>query len=103
LFTVTPAPVNVSLTPSSWYATVGTNITFQAAVSSWSAGAPNATGAVSFYNGSTLLAAVPVNASGQASYVATSQSTGSFTITAAYTGGANYGSGSASVTVTFAQ
>jgi polygalacturonase/sugar lactone lactonase YvrE len=99
-FTVTPAPVNVSLTPSTWYAKAGTSITFSAAVSSWSAGPPNDNGAVSFYGGSTLLAAVAVNGSGQASYTTSSLSAGSQTITATYAGGANYASGSASVTIT---
>ena len=45
-FTVTAAPVQVSLTPSTWYTTVGTNITFSAAATSWSAGPPNDNGAV---------------------------------------------------------
>ena len=50
-FTVTPAPVNVSLTPSTWNAKSGTSVTFQAAVASWSAGPPDDNGSVSFYNG----------------------------------------------------
>jgi len=102
-FTVTPAPVNVSLTPSGWYTKAGTTLTFQAAVSSWSAGAPNANGAVSFYDGATLLAAVPVNASGQASFTTASLAAGTHTITATYAGGTNYASGSASVTITLTQ
>jgi sugar lactone lactonase YvrE len=99
-FTVTPAPVNVSLTPSSWYTKAGTSLTFQAAVSSSSAGAPNANGAVSFYDGATLLSAVPVNASGQASFTTASLSAATHTITATYAGGTNYASGSVSVTIT---
>jgi hypothetical protein len=98
-FTVTPAPVQVSLTPSTWYATVGTSITFSAAITSWSAGAPNS-GNVSFYHGSTLLATVPVNSAGQASYTTSSLPAESQTITATYSGGANYASGSTSVTIT---
>jgi len=101
-FTVTPAPVYVALTPSAWYAAAGSSITFQAAVSSWSAGPPNANGSVSFYNGSALLATVPVNAAGQASYTTSSLSAGSDTITATYAGGSNYASGSTSVTITIA-
>ena len=92
-FAVTLAPVNVSLTPSSWIAKTGTTITFQAAVSSWSAGVPNATGAVSFYDGATLLSTIPVNASGQASYTTSSLSFGIHLITAVYAGGTNYGPG----------
>jgi Glycosyl hydrolases family 28/Bacterial Ig-like domain (group 3)/MBG domain (YGX type) len=99
-FTVTPAPVTVSLTPSTWYAKAGTSVTFSAAVASWSAGAPNDNGSVSFYLGSTLLATVPVNASGQASYTTATLPAGSDTITATYAGGTNYGTGSASVTIT---
>jgi hypothetical protein len=76
------------------------SITFQVAVSSWSAGPPNANGAVSFYDGGTLLSTVPVNASGQAGYTTSSLSAGTHTITAAYAGGTNYASGSESVTIT---
>jgi hypothetical protein len=92
--------VNVSLTPSTWYTKVGTSVTFSSSVASWSAGPPNATGAVSFYLGATLLAAVPVNASGQASYTTANLPAGSDAITATYAGGANYASGSTSVTIT---
>ena len=102
-FAVTPAPVNVSLTPSTYYATVGTSITFSASVASWSAGPPSNNGAVSFYDGSTLLATVPVNSSGQASYSTMSLPAGKQVITAMYAGGANYASGSSSVTITLVQ
>jgi len=102
-FTVTPAPVNISLTPSSWYAKAGTSLTFQAAVSSWTAGPPDANGAISFYDGSTLLSTVPVNASGQASYTTAGLAAGTQTITATYAGGTNYASGSSSVTITLTQ
>jgi len=99
-FTVTPAPVIVSLTPSSWFTTAGTSLTFQAAVFSWSAGAPNATGAVSFYDGTKLLSTKPVNSSGQASYTTATLSAGIHNITATYAGGTNYASGSTSVIIT---
>ena len=99
-FTVTPAPVNVSLTPSTWNAKSGTSVTFQAAVASWSAGPPDDNGSVSFYNGPTLLATVPVNSAGQASYTTSTLPTGQDTITGSYAGGANYASGSSSVTIT---
>jgi hypothetical protein len=102
-FTVTSAPVNVSLTPSTWYAKAGTSITFQAAVSSWSAGPPNANGAVSFYDGGALLSTVPVNANGQASYTTSSLPASSNNITATYAGGTNYASGSSSVNITLTQ
>ncbi|MGA9672085.1 MAG: Ig-like domain-containing protein, partial [Terracidiphilus sp.] len=99
-FTVTPAQVIVSLTPSTWFARAGTNLTFQAAVFSWSAGAPNANGAVSFYDGAKLMSTIKVNASGQASYSTTGLSAGIHTITATYAGGTNFASGSSSVIIT---
>jgi hypothetical protein len=101
-FTVTLAPVNVNLTmtPSRRTAEAGTSVTFQANVTSWSAGPPNATGSVSFYDGSNLLATVPVNPSGQADYATASLTIGYHTISAAYSGGANYAPGSKSVPLT---
>jgi sugar lactone lactonase YvrE len=99
-FTVTPAPVNVALTPSTYYTKSGTSVTFSAAITSWSAGAPSNNGSVSFSLGSTVLATVPVNASGQASFTTSTLPVGSDTITAAYSGGANYATGSASVAIT---
>jgi len=102
-FTVTSAQVNVFVIPSTWIAKAGTSITFQAAVSSWSASPPNATGAVSFYDGSTLLSIIPVNANGQASYSTSSLSAGIHIITASYAGGTNYGSGASSTFVILLQ
>jgi hypothetical protein len=99
-FTVTPAPVTVSLTPSARHAIAGTPVTFQVAVTSFSAGPPDDNGSVSFLNGSTLLATLPVNASGQASYTTSSLPVGNDTIRATFAGGTNYASGSASVTIT---
>jgi hypothetical protein len=79
---------------------VGTSIIFKASVTSSSACPPDDNGAVSFYDGSTLLATVPVNSSGQASDTTSSLPSGSQTITATYAGGNNYVSGSSSVTIT---
>ncbi len=101
-FTVTPAPVVVALTPSTYYTAPGTNISFATAISSWSAGTPNATGSVSFYDGTKLLGSVPVNSSGQATFSTAGLAAGKHTITATYTGGANYASGSSSATITLA-
>lgn len=101
-FTVTPAPVIVQFTPSAWYLTGG-NLTLTAAIQSWSAGPPNATGAVTFKYGSTVLsgAAVPVNASGSANLTipASALPNGNDVLTATYGGGTNYASGSTSITV----
>jgi hypothetical protein len=99
-FTVTPAPVTVALTPSTYNAALGTDISFATAITSWSAGTPNATGSVAFYDGSMLLGTVPVNSSGQAAFSTSSLTVGKHTITATYAGGANYASGSRSATIT---
>ena len=99
-FTVAAAPVVVSLTPSSWYTKASSGISFAAAVTSWSAGAPSSNGNVLFYDGATLLGTVAVDASGKATLSTSSLSAGTHTITATYDGGSNYASGSASVTIT---
>lgn len=102
-FTVTVAPVTVTLTPSTRSTTLGKTVTITASVNSASAGAPKATGVVSFYLGSALLQSVPVNSSGVAVYSTTTLPAGSDAITATYSGGTNYGTGSASVTITVAK
>ncbi|MGA7706465.1 MAG: Ig-like domain-containing protein [Acidobacteriaceae bacterium] len=102
-FTVIKAPVILQLTPSTWYATGG-NVTLSVAIQSWSAGPPNALGTVSFYSGKNLLATAPVTAAGTAATTVTAASlgNGSRTLTASYSGSANYASGTASVTITVA-
>ena len=99
-FTVTAAPVNLALTPSTYYTTTGTKIAFTTAVTSWSAGAPNATGSVAFYDGSTLLGTVAVNSSGTAVFSTSTLAAGAHTITATYAEGMNYATGSSSATIT---
>jgi hypothetical protein len=103
-FTVTPAPVIIQLTPSTWYLTRG-NLTLTAAVQSWSAGPPNQIGNVVFYDGKNIIATVGVNASGIAAttVAASSLSNGSHTFRANYSGGTNYSAGSASITVNVAK
>jgi Bacterial Ig-like domain (group 3) len=103
-FTVTGAPVIILLTPSSWYLTGG-NLTLTAAIQSWSAGPPNQIGTVAFYDGSRLIATVPVSASGTAATTAAAStfSKGSHTIRASYSGGTNYSAGSASIAINVAK
>jgi hypothetical protein len=103
-FTVTNAPVIIQLTPSSWYLTGG-NLTLTAVIQSWSAGPPNQIGTVAFYDGSRLIATVPVNASGSAAttVAASTFSKGSHTIRANYSGGTNYSAGSSSIAITVAK
>ena len=53
-FTVTPAPTQIQLTPSSYYQSATTPLTLTATLTSWSAGAPT-DGTVAFYDGTVLL------------------------------------------------
>jgi len=99
-FVVTPAPVLVAITPSSWYLNVGTPLTFNVALTSWSAGPPKALGTVSFYDGTTLLGTSPVNAAGQASYTTSTLVAGTHNIAATYSGSANYGTATSTITIT---
>jgi hypothetical protein len=61
-WTVTPAPTQVQLTPSSYYQPSSSTLTLTASLTSWSAGAPEG-GTVSFYAGPTLLGTVHAGAS----------------------------------------
>ena len=61
------------------------------------AGAAAPTGSVSFYSGSTLLSTAALSG-GVATYTYTLQQTGSYTITANYSGDANYSAATASYT-----
>lgn len=103
-FIVTSAPVVVQFTPSAWYVTGG-SLTLSASIQSWSAGPPNATGSVAFKNGANVIAIVPVNAMGAASttVLVSSLPKGSDVITAIYSGGTNYATGSTSITVQVAR
>ncbi len=103
-FTVTPAPVNIAFTPSTYYLTGG-NLTLSASVQSWSAGPPKSTGSITFSDGGNILAVVPVDANGHASLTVASStlSNGNQIFTASYAGGTNYGIGSSSVTVNVAK
>jgi hypothetical protein len=102
-FTVTPAPVVVQLTPSSWYVTGG-NLTLKVTIQSWSAGPPNQLGTVTFYDGSNVLAIVPVTATGTASttLAASALANGTHTLTASYSGSTNYSPGSSTAVITVA-
>lgn len=75
----------------------GQPVTFTAAVNSRTA--PVTSGTVSFQQGSTVLAMVPLNGAGTASFTTTTLPLGTTTITAVYSGaGANRASTSATVT-----
>jgi hypothetical protein len=102
-FTVNPAPVIVGFTPSTYYLTGGT-LTLSATIQSPSAGVPKSTGSVTFSDGGSVLATVPVDANGRASFsvAATALTNGKNNFTAAYSGGTNYGTGSTSIVVTVA-
>ncbi len=98
-FVVSAAPVNVALTPSTWYAKAGTVINLSVSITSWSAGPPSALGSVSFYDGTRLLGTAPVDANGNATMSAGALAYGTHALTATYSGTTQYASGSANITI----
>jgi hypothetical protein len=78
-----------SLTDSAASITFGQAETFTATVAASMANRPAPTGTVSFYDGTTLLSAVPLS-SGTTAYSTSALTTGSHSITAAYSGDANF-------------
>ena len=93
-----------SLSLSSQYNLVGNPVTFTATVSPTSAGEGTPSGTVQFYSGSTLLGTQTLNTStGQASFTTSSQSEGSFPVSAQFVGDPPFAnSTSATQTVNFA-
>jgi Bacterial Ig-like domain (group 3)/FG-GAP-like repeat len=78
-----------SLTDSAASITFGQAETFTATVAASMANRPAPTGTVSFYDGTTLLSAVPLS-SGSAAYSTSALATGSHSITAVYSGDGNF-------------
>jgi hypothetical protein len=98
--TTGPAATSVTLTASESSAVYGQSVTLTAAVST-AAGTPS--GTVAFYDGTTLLASVPIAASGTATLTSTTLSTGSHAIVANYNGNTDFaGSQSAPSSITVA-
>jgi len=98
-FWVDPTPVQVSITPNTWYALVGTKFSFHVVVTASSAPPPDHVGTVYITDGPTLLATLTVNAAGELTYDAGALSVGTHVITANYIGTGNYANGWASATV----
>jgi hypothetical protein len=105
MFTVSLAPVAVSLKPSTTFFTGGVDLWLTGAVQSVSAGPPDGTGSFTFTDGGKVLAVMPVDSTGRAVLaIPISQLTnGSHSYAVAYAGGVNYATGNASVSVTIAK
>ena len=93
------AATSTTLTASSLKSKAGQTVTFSASIAPLG-GAGTPTGTMEFVNDQTVLATIPVNA-GAASFTTAELSSGSHTITATYSGDANYdGSSSAPLQIT---
>jgi hypothetical protein len=94
LFAVGGLPGGLSVFVGSYLpggAVFGQPVTFPATISSPTGPIP--TGSVTYLDGTSVLATVPLDANGNASFTATALSAGRHFITAAYSGDANYGPG----------
>jgi predicted outer membrane repeat protein len=98
------APSNVNLQSSSNGPVIqGANVTFTATATSLytypGVTLPTPTGTVSFYDGTTLLGTVTLNASGVASLTTSDLNAGTNTITAVYSGDTNFGGGTSTAII----
>jgi len=99
------APISLSANPTAPTGTnstlsLGANVTLTAIVGPASGSAPAPTGTVTFSDGTALLGAASVSASGVASFITNSLAAGSNTITAVYGGDKNYRANTSSATLT---
>jgi uncharacterized repeat protein (TIGR01451 family) len=88
--TVNQASTTTSLTSSPNPSTYGQPVTFTASVTVGPPGSGTATGTVTFKDGAMVLATVVLNGSGQATYTTSSLFIGTHSITATYSGDANF-------------
>lgn len=86
-----------TLASSSNPSIAGQLVTYTATVAAAPPGSGTPTGMVTFQDGSTVLAQVPVNGSGVASFSTTKLEPGSHTLTATYASDTNFAAGSGSV------
>jgi hypothetical protein len=89
----------LALTASSAAINVGSSETLTATVAATMSGRPTPTGSVSFYDGSTLLGTTAVSG-GSAAFSISSLAVGAHSITAFYTGDANFNQNTASAVAT---
>ncbi len=88
----------LALTSSANPSLGGRNVTFKAKITAPGSATP--TGNVTFTDGATTLATLPLDANGRAIFATTSLTVGSHTITATYTGDALFTGSSDSLTQT---
>ena len=88
--TVAQANTNTIVVSELNPATLGDAVAFAAAVTAKAPGSGIPTGSITFRDGATLLATVPLNGLGQAGFTATTLSLGTHAITATYSGDANF-------------
>lgn len=88
-YTVTSAPTQLALTPSSYYQPAANQLLLQAAVSTWSAPAPTS-GVVTFYDGGVAIGTATITGGGTVTLPVSGLSAGRHTFTAAFGGTANY-------------
>ncbi len=89
-FTITPAAAIVTLESSSGSTAFGQPVTLTASVSLDGPGAGTPTGVVTFYDGKTALAGIPLDLSGRATMTIGSLSLGGHSITAVYGGDVDF-------------
>jgi sugar lactone lactonase YvrE len=92
-----PAGSTTALSSSNTAPFLGAPVTLTALASSTTTGTP--TGSMAFFDGTTLLATVPVTANGSATYSSSGFALGTHSITAVYSGDTNFTSSTSSATV----
>lgn len=88
-FTVTPAAVQLQLTPSSHYQSASASLSLKAVLRSWSAPVSSA-GSIAFYDNGVALGSGDLAADGSATLTLNALAAGTHTLTAVYAGTTDY-------------
>ncbi len=88
--TISAPPAGIQLIPSAATEPLGGSVTFTATVTEPAGSTPAPTGTVAFKNGSTTLATEPLQSNGQAVFTSATLPVANYSITAVYSGDANY-------------
>jgi hypothetical protein len=91
-FSVTPAPTQIALTPSSYYQSASNPMLLSVAISSWTS-TPPTSGTITIYDGGIAAGSSPISSNSTASFSLSGLAAGTHSFTASFEGNTDFASG----------